>query len=358
MKPKKIKIAFILPSLDKQGPIIVAKEIIDNLSKSNFEITVFYFKPSLSPFPLDSMVRIHKTSFFRRLDLSSFNVVHSHCIWGDIFAAMNKPKNGTFVLSTMHNYMVEDLTFRRGKILGKIASIAWKKFLHKHDAIVSLSNDMALYYRSAPFKLNTLYIIPNGRTLTNISQLDPHDQIKIDKFSQKSVVLGMVCGLNKRKGVDTAIRIVSKDLTLSLVVVGDGPEKGNLIALARKLKVTDRCLFLGHKTNPCAYFKSFDLLLLPSRSEGFPLAAIEAASMGVPVVASSLPTLKEAFDCGEVIFAEQDNVESFLKAIKVAYEDRNLLGRKLKQKYLKCFTSSKMAQSYTQLYEYLCESYS
>ncbi|HEX6144664.1 MAG TPA: glycosyltransferase family 4 protein [Geminicoccaceae bacterium] len=86
------------------------------------------------------------------------------------------------------------------------------------------------------------------------------------------------------------------DPEIRLVVVGDGPLRAAMVARARALRVQDRVVMRGALARPEALdvLAGADLMLLPSRSEGLPLAPIEAMAVGVPVVAARVGGVPEA----------------------------------------------------------------
>ena len=71
----------------------------------------------------------------------------------------------------------------------------------------------------------------------------------------------------------------------ALVMVGDGPDRPELEALARELGIEQATHFVGFQDDVGPWFHAFDALLLPSRNEGTPVSAIETLAAGRPVVA-------------------------------------------------------------------------
>ena len=86
---------------------------------------------------------------------------------------------------------------------------------------------------------------------------------------------------------------VSAALESTLVMVGDGPDRGLAQDEARALGVADRVQFLGRIENVAPLLSSADLFLLPSENESFGLSALEALACGVPVVASNAGGIPE-----------------------------------------------------------------
>jgi glycosyltransferase involved in cell wall biosynthesis len=102
-----------------------------------------------------------------------------------------------------------------------------------------------------------------------------------------------VMRLNKKKRPAALLRAFAAlrkrvaDRTFWLRIVGDGPERKKLEALARKLGVQDHVFFFGYRTREQIrdLFANADIFVMPSKMESFGLAALEARTAGLPVVA-------------------------------------------------------------------------
>jgi len=103
------------------------------------------------------------------------------------------------------------------------------------------------------------------------------------------------------KRADDVMRVFAKvaaELPARLVLVGDGPERPRVVALANALKVADKASFVGTLPHIEALLASADLFLLPSQQESFGLSALEAMASGVPVIATSIGGLPEVVEHG------------------------------------------------------------
>jgi glycosyltransferase involved in cell wall biosynthesis len=126
-------------------------------------------------------------------------------------------------------------------------------------------------------------VIPNGIDLKKIESVKPSS-------GEKSDVI-FVGRLIKDKNVDVlieAISLIKMEMPdIRCVIVGDGPERGKLIKLAKELRVEDNVKFTGFLENyddVIAYMKSSKVFVLPSTREGFGIVALEANACGLPVV--------------------------------------------------------------------------
>jgi L-malate glycosyltransferase len=103
------------------------------------------------------------------------------------------------------------------------------------------------------------------------------------------------------KRVRDVVRIfhgIQREVPARLVFVGDGPDRPEALDEARRLGVDQRVVFLGKQDSVAELLACADLFLLPSESESFGLAALEAMASGVPVVASRAGGLPEVVEHG------------------------------------------------------------
>lgn len=124
-------------------------------------------------------------------------------------------------------------------------------------------------------------------------------------------------GQGYQKSQDLIIKALSlsplKD-KLHVVFLGDGVDKNKLMDMARELYVKDRVSFMGVVSNTYDFMNCADVLVMPSRWEGLPISALEAACYGMPMVVSNIDSFMN-FNTDNVIRCAPESVDSLVNAI-------------------------------------------
>jgi glycosyltransferase involved in cell wall biosynthesis len=136
-------------------------------------------------------------------------------------------------------------------------------------------------------------IVPNGVALgeidTKAAQPVDHPWLQ----TQGEPVLLAVGRLVVKKDYPTLLKafaIIRRICPVRLIILGDGPERSRLEALARRLEVERYVSMPGFRANPFAYFARAGAYVLSSISEGMPSSLIEALACGCPVVSTDCPS--------------------------------------------------------------------
>jgi glycosyltransferase involved in cell wall biosynthesis len=140
----------------------------------------------------------------------------------------------------------------------------------------------------------------------------------IAELEGQGPVIGFVGRLAPEKGVSCLVeamgKVVKSHPEARLAIVGDGEERPHLEALSESLGISARVFFLGSQDNLPSCIAAMDIVVLPSLSEGFGLAAVEAMSAGRPVVASAVGGLVEIIKDGATGFLVPPNDPDALAA--------------------------------------------
>jgi N-acetyl-alpha-D-glucosaminyl L-malate synthase BshA len=105
-----------------------------------------------------------------------------------------------------------------------------------------------------------------------------------------------VSNFRKVKRVEDVLLVfaqVNKEIPSKLIFVGDGPERYHCERLCRELYLCDKVIFLGKVRDTAHVLEIADVFLLPSETESFGLAALEAMAVGVPVISSNTGGIPE-----------------------------------------------------------------
>lgn len=168
--------------------------------------------------------------------------------------------------------------------------------INKSDVVTSVSQNL----KDETYKLfnikKEIHVIPNFIEL---------DKIKIDSniACHRSVmananekIITHISNFRKVKRIPDVIEIFNKiqqQIPSKLMMVGDGPEKEIAENLCQKLGISDKVIFFGNSNEIDKILSYTDLFLLPSETESFGLAALEAMAWGVPVISSNSGGLPE-----------------------------------------------------------------
>ncbi|MCM1137472.1 MAG: glycosyltransferase [Duncaniella sp.] len=344
-----MKIAMILPSLAQTGPGFVVKDLCTEFIKLGHTCKVFFF---------DDVARIllmpcevENIKFCTPFDFDSWDIIHSHMFRPDLYLSWHSRKiKRAKTVSTLHNPItLQELHKSYSLIKSLAASILWSRALYTSNRIITLNsitlNEQKTYIRDKSC------VIFNGRNI-NIANANSLivENPEIGNLKAQYKIIGTICSLTKRKAVDQIIKALKFLPNYAFFCLGEGKELDNLITLAKSLGVENRCYFIGFKENATDYISLFDIFALTSKSEGFPLALIEAAAYGIPTVLSDIPILRSIISDKEVCFYELENITDLIHAINKASQESEHLSKNIHEFYKKELTADEMAAKYLALY--------
>jgi glycosyltransferase involved in cell wall biosynthesis len=194
-----------------------------------------------------------------------------------------------------------------------------------------------------------LRLIPNGLDLARFTPQPPPAAIR-------RVVT--VANLRAEKGHDTILAavpaILDRHPDATFTFAGDGPRRDALETLARALGVSGRVRFLGECRDVAPVLAAADLFVLPSRSEAFPNAVIEAMAAGLPVVVSNVGGIPEVVRHGENGLLVPPDDHAALTGAVLGLMDRRqdaaALGAAARRDVARDYTIDRMVERFEDLY--------
>lgn len=342
-----MKVAVIVPSLKKVGPVTVALDIVSGLL-DRVEFTVFYVKKN---YGVDFPCQAKPLTWLNFFELYKFDVIHSHMLRPDLIVAALPFFKGKKV-STIHNMVEDDIFYTHGKFISSIIAPIWVAVWKKFYRLAVLTEVAKRYYIDLGLVEEKICVVNNGVQLSNnIGDITEKDEIQINEFKKGRKILGSVCLFNHRKGLDQVIRALPMLRDFCFLVIGDGPIRRELEELASSLGVRERLLILGFRDNAKKFIEYFDVYVMPSRSEGFGLAMIEAVAFKKPVVCSNIGVFSSIFSDDEVSFFELESTESLEKAVLNALINADRFAENAYLKYSRCYTAKIMSNKYYKIYQ-------
>lgn len=179
-----------------------------------------------------------------------------------------------------------------------------------------------------------------------------------------SFVVGFVGRLTPVKGtsvlLEAAARARRSVPELELLLLGGGPEEERLRTQARHLGFEDAVHFRGWRTREQVYrdLGALDLFVVPSRSEGFCNAGVEAMAAGLPVLGSDIPALREVLGEAGAYSAAGDPkalAEGIERAAGWSGEERRARSRAGRERARGLFSLERVARRHLELYRSLLE---
>ncbi|HTG09242.1 MAG TPA: glycosyltransferase [Candidatus Eisenbacteria bacterium] len=234
----------------------------------------------LSPGALRDTIRLARA---RRIQ-----VIHSHGKGAGLYGRIAARLTGAASVHTLHGIHPSGYG---GLYLPLERALSRRTF-----AVVHVSESQATLAR-------TLGLAPAGRTRVIVNGIDaafvraaatraPISRAMLG-LRPDALVLATVARFDPVKRLEVLLRalplVVARVPEAQLLVVGDGPERDALHALARTLALGDRVVFAGAIPDAARVLPLVDLYLTASRREGLPTALLEAMACGVPVLATEVP---------------------------------------------------------------------
>lgn len=248
-----------------------------------------------SSYSLSLAATMYEVAVRRDLDLLHvhYAIPHSTAAW--IAQEMLPPNHRLKIITTLHG---TDIT-----MLGQERSF-WELMrfsLAKSDAITAVSE----YLKGETvdrfhIPARAVEVIPNFVD-PRVYDRDKYPCRRSAFLQTGEKLLIHVSNFRPVKRVRDVIRIfdrIQREVPSRLLLVGDGPERADAAAEADQLGLQDRVIFLGKQDTVAELLTCADLFLLPSSSESFGLAALEAMASGTPVVATDVGGLPEVIEDG------------------------------------------------------------
>ena len=265
---------------------------------NQFTENVFYHEVSVSDYPLfeyqpyESVLasKIVDVAIYERLDVLHVHYAIPHASVAYLAQEILKSRKIRLpYITTLHG---TDIT-----LVGQDPSFEPVIFfsLNNSNAITSVSESLRKDTLKT-FKIaNDVKVIPNFIKIDDY--MNYHTACHRKNYAQPNEkILMHVSNFRKVKRVEDVLRVfdlVRKEIPSKLILVGDGPERPAIDKLCRELNTCNDIISVGKIANPKDILAIGDVFILPSETESFGLAALEAMAMRMPVISSNTGGIPE-----------------------------------------------------------------
>jgi len=247
---------------------------------------------------------------------------------------------------------------------------AWKKRMHWRiekfatifcSVFISNSNaGKAILVEKANIPEKKIIVISNGIDLADVKEKLKNVTI----VPHTGIYVGAVGNLRKAKGyevlIDAAALVCRKRNDVRFIILGKGPLEHQLKKKIQHLNLVQNFEFHGFVEDVYNYIQTFDIVVIPSLWEGFPVVALEAMACGKPVVATEVGDLPEIIQHRvSGILVEPGNPKDLADSILMLAADQNMriqMGNNAKKQVEK-FSLTDMVKKYNEIYNRLIVRY-
>jgi glycosyltransferase involved in cell wall biosynthesis len=275
------------------------------------------------------------------------DLVHTHLVHADVYGALAVLGSRAALVSTKHN----DDPFRSGRFRHL------ERLLTRRAAlVVCITGALARFNREVVgLPAEKLRVVHYGLDAPPHPWGPPGGPALPDD----APVLVAVCRLVPQKGVDVAIealaRIRQRHPDARLVVLGEGPLRGELRALASRLGVEDAVSLPGRVGDVAWWLRRATVVVHPARWEGFGLALLEAMLCSRPIVAAAVSSVPEIVVDGETgHLVPPDDPAAFADGVTALLDDparSAALGAAGRERARTEFSVTRMAERTVAVYE-------
>jgi glycosyltransferase involved in cell wall biosynthesis len=269
------------------------------------------------------------------------DVVHTHLVHADLYGALASLRAPWALVSTKHN----DDPFRVGSF-----RFAERALTRRADRVVAITDALARFcVEQVGLPQEKVDVVHYGLdelpTAWGAGAAPPDGRYLL-----------AIARLTQQKGLDVAVRALAElPADVRLAVLGDGPERPLLEALAGELGVSERLLLPGRVGDVAAWLRRATLLVHPVRWEGFGLALLEAMLAAKPVVASAVSSIPEIVVDGETgVLVPADEPRALAQALHGLLQDPGRgerLGEAGRERALHEFSVDRMASGTLAAYD-------
>ncbi len=279
-------------------------------------------------------------------------ILHTHNYKSDVIGGTAAGGTGVSLVATVHGYTAVSFPVRCYERLDRF-------FLpRRFDRIIAVSEGIGAFFPAERRRL-----IPNG---IDLRRFVPDERRRVEArrrwgIVDKAFVIGTVGRLSREKNqrllLDAAGRLRRDIPGLCVLIAGDGPAEEDLKAVCRRRGLEDRVRFVGRLPEALDAYAAMDVFVLPSLTEGIPLALLEAMACRRAVAATRVGGVPSVVEDGRTgMLVDSGDAEALAGCLlELAHSEglRRRLGGSARKEVEARFSLEAMCRAYWEVYEEL-----
>ncbi len=350
---RRIRIAFMFAPVSFGGAERVCMMLLKSINRQEFDVVpILLTQPWESQNPVLNELRlqgfncheipvaIQPTGDYFRIarcwkllsklfEEVSFDLLHTHGYYADMVGIPVARIKNIPSLSTCHGFIANNRRWRTYNAINRIV-------LRFASGIVAVSADIKRDLVQSGIRHSKISVLANAVDIGENSGSSNARRLSnraLNGFQQDEFVVGFVGRLSAEKGLVNFLKaceiLVRNGINLRPLIVGDGPQRMELEDLSRQLHLDKRVLFTGFQEDILQWHACMDVFVLPSLTEGTPMALLEAMASSLPVVASAVGGIPQVVTHGKTgLLFPAGNADEIANSILSIFRDSEM-GRHL-----------------------------
>lgn len=279
-------------------------------------------------------------------------VVHTHLFTADSYGRLAAWLAGVpAVFSTVHSIVAPPRSSLRGLLNRTLARLS--------TAVIGCGDEVAQALRAQGLPVARVRSIPNGIDLLRFGQTPTQGVREEFGIPTERLLLGVVGRLHVQKGQDVLLEALAtmsaeRRAGIACLLIGAGERESALRARCRELGLEDCVVFTGMRTDIPRLVASLDIFVMPSRSEGLPIALLEAMASRCAVLCTSVGSIPGVVRDGESgLLVPPENPQALRQGLERLLDQpqlRVLLGERARQQAVGGFDITRTAAAYNRLH--------
>ncbi len=366
-----VNVLFLLNSLCIGGAEKHAISLLNNLDLDNFKLSLGYLKNNttmLSQINSTRGIDVFHCNVTKKVDFSAAKKIAKHVDTHDIDIIISTNQYPLLysllskLLSEKRPKIIE--VFHTTELLGiksKLQMCLYKQLFRFSDQLVYVCNSQQDYWMKKGMKAKSVHVIHNGIDTEYFkdywSEKEKSDIRSTYNISNQDYLIGISAALRKEKAHGDLLQAISQlkqtGVPVKCLIIGDGVERKNIEEKILNLGLENDVYITGYQQDVRPLLVTCDVMVITSRAvETFSIAALEAMSLGLPLIMSDIGGAKEQVknDYNGYLFrpGNINELKSALQSLKNRTK-RKLFGQRSRQIITQQFMQQKMIQQFEQL---------